>query len=66
MCDKGFEQSVEIHRNDTKNEDSSKTKRDVAAMVIGAFLIGLGIGSIGKNKYKAKCEAYEHINWTIF
>lgn len=49
-----------------KKEDESKKKKDIVAIVFGAFLIGFGIGSIGKNKYKAKCEAYEHINWTIF
>lgn len=49
-----------------EKEDESKKRKDIAKIVIGAFLIGFGIGSIGKNKYKAKCEAYEHINWTIF
>lgn len=49
-----------------ENENETKKKKDIVAVVLGAFLIGFGIGSIGKNKYKAKCEAYEHINWTIF
>lgn len=49
-----------------EKENETKKKKDIVAVVLGAFLIGFGIGSIGKNKYKAKCEAYEHINWTIF
>ena len=49
-----------------EKENETKKKKDIVTVVLGAFLIGFGIGSIGKNKYKAKCEAYEHINWTIF
>lgn len=49
-----------------KEQELKKHKMDIIAAVFGAFLIGFTVGSYGKSKYKAKCEAYENINWTVF